>query len=438
MHYRRRSVCKPLTGPAAPFRALAHRNFRLYLGGQAVSVIGTWMQQVALAWLTFELTASPLWLGVVVFAGQIPALFVTPVAGGIIDRCDRFRLLLVIQTIALAQALGLAVLTLTGVIAVWHVVALSLVAGAVTAFDIPTRHSLLVRLVDNSDDLPNAIALNSSVFNGARILGPSLAGVLLAVAGTGVCFLINAASYLAVLVALLMLRLPKSPRAAAPGPLLGGIRAGLAYAWNSESIRALLLLIGVFNMAGLAEMTLLPVVSTAVLHGGSSTLALLSAAAGTGAFAAAASLAARPSVRGLERWIRAMPIVYGVGLATLSFAGTTWAAALLLVVTGFALLLMTAAANTILQTVVEEDKRGRILSLYTTAVTGLAPLGGLAAGLVAHSLGVALTLRLIGLGCLAGGVLFAAYFRTGRARQHPPTHPADYQPANSQSPQLAA
>jgi MFS family permease len=389
------------------FRALGHRNFRLYLVGQGVSVVGSWMQQVAMAWLMYQLTASPLWLGLLGFTGQIPSLFLTPLAGGLIDRTDRLRLLFLTQTVAMAQALVLAALTLTGAVAVWHVIALSLVLGAVTAFDNPTRQSLLGEMVGRRDDLPNAIALNSSVFNGARLVGPALAGLMLVLTSPGVCFLANAASYLAVLAALLALRLPRRPRVAARGRLLDGVREGLAYAWRSAPIRSLLVLIGLFNMAGMAETTLLPVVSTAVLHGGPRTLGLLSASAGLGAFTAAVFLASRRNVRDLGRWIVAAPAVYGLGMVAFSFAGRLWAAALLLTATGFALLLLTAAANTLLQTVAEDGKRGRVLSLYTMAVTGLAPVGGLLAGLLADRVGATLTLRLTGAACLAAAAVFA-------------------------------
>jgi MFS family permease len=396
---------------ASPFRALAHRNFRLYLAGQGVSIIGTWTQQVAMAWLVYQLTGSPLWLGVVGFAGQIPALFLTPLAGALIDRCDRHRLLLFTQTAALAQAAALAVLTLTGAVAAWHVVALSLFLGVLNAFDIPTRQSFLSELVGKGDDLPNAIALNSSAFNGARLVGPALAGLLLALTGPGVCFVANALSYVAVLAALGAMRLPRRQRLPARSRLLGGVWEGLAYAWGSAPLRSLLGLIGLFNIAGMAETTLLPVVATQALAGGSATLALLSAAAGLGAFAAAVLLATRRSVRGLERWVVTAAGVFGLGLIAFSFAEALWAAALLLSVTGFTLLLLTAAANTLLQTLVAEDKRGRVVSLYTMMVTGLAPVGGLLAGLLADRVGAAPALRLAGLLCVGGWALFGARSR---------------------------
>ncbi len=391
---------------ASPFRALAHRNFRLYILGQGTSIIGTWMQQVATAWLVYELTRSPLWLGLVGFAGQIPALFLTPLAGAVIDRTDRYRLLWLTQSVAMAQACVLTVLTLSGVVAAWHVIGLGLILGVVNAFDIPTRQSLLSEMVGKGHDLANAIALNSSVFNGARLVGPTLAAGVLALGGPGICFLANAVSYLAVFAALFAMQPPRGPRPRAAGPLLGGVREGLVYAWRCTPVRALLLLIGLFNMAGMAETTLLPIVATAVLHGDGTTLALLSAAAGVGAFAAAVFLAMRSGVSGLARWVLTAPVVFGLAMMLFSLTRTRLPAGLLVAATGFTLLLLTAGANTLLQTIVEEDKRGRVVSLYTTAVTGLAPVGGLVAGVAADSLGAAVTLRLAGLACIGGGAAF--------------------------------
>jgi MFS family permease len=400
----------PAPRPAPRFGALAHRNFRLYIVGQGVSIIGTWMQQVAMAWLVYQLTGSPLWLGLAAFSGQIPVLFLTPLAGSLIDRTNRHRLLLLTQSVAMLQAVVLAVLTLTGAVEAWHVIGLALVLGTVNAFDMPTRQSFLSEMVGKGDDLANAIALNSSVFNGARVVGPALAGLLLALTSPGVCFLVNGLSYLAVLGALLSMHLPKRPRSVPKGRLLGGVRKGIAYAWRSTPIRSLLLLIGLFNLAGMAETTLLPVISSAVLHGGKKTLAFLAAAAGSGAFAAAVLLATRRKLDGLDRWILATPAVYGLAMLAFSFSMTLWTSALLLVVTGFALLLMTAGANTLLQTMAEEDKRGRVVSLYTTMVNGLAPLGGLLAGVLANQIGAPVTLRLAGLVCVAGAGAFALGF----------------------------
>jgi MFS family permease len=397
--------CARSTGRARILRALAHRNFRLYLAGQGISIIGTWMQHVAMAWLVYQLTSSSLWLGIVGFAGQIPVLFLAPLAGSVIDRSDRQRLLFVTQSVSMAQASLLALLTLTGTVAAWHIVGLSLVLGVVNAFDMPARQSFLSELVGKGEDLANAIALNSSVFNGARLIGPALAGILLSLTSAGVCFVVNAVSYLAVLAALLAMRLPRRQRPMARSRLLGGVGEGLAYAWRNLPIRSLLLLIGLFNMAGMAETTLLPVISTTVLHGEATTLALLSAAAGVGAFTAAVLLASRRNGDDLRKWITVAPALFGVGMVAFSAASNRWLSALFLTMTGFALLLVTAGANTVLQALVEDDKRGRVLSLYTMAVTGLAPVGGLSAGLLANWLGASSTLRLAGLACLVAWIV---------------------------------
>ncbi len=385
-------------------------------------------------WLVFELTRSTVWLGVVGMACQIPALFLTPIAGCIIDRFDRRRLLYATQTIAMVQAFILAWLSLAGLIEAWHIVVAELHPGAANAFDIPTRQSLLSELVGPvprdsgiigdlaaarrpaTSDLANAIAINSSVFNGARLVGPALAGVLLIFTSPGFCFLVNGLSYMAVLAVLWAMRLSPRQRATSHITLLGGLREGLVYAWQSVPIRTLLLLIGSFNMAGMAETTLLPVISKLVLGGDASTLALLSASAGLGAFFAALFLALRRSVTDLGKWVAAAPLIYGLAMSVFSFATTLAMAATLLAFTGFALLLMTAAANTILQTIVAEDKRGRVVSLYTTMVTGLAPLGGLLAGFLAERVGAALTLRLIGLLCFTMALVFAVMPRRTKRR----------------------
>jgi MFS family permease len=393
--------------PATLLRALAHPNFRLYLVGQGVSITGSWMQQVAMAWLVYQLSGSAVWLGLVGFAGQIPSLFLAPLTGTLIDHADRHRLVLLTQTVAMLQAFLLAALTLTGAVVLWHLLALGLVLGVVNALDIPSRQSFLREMVPRREDLPNAIALNSSVWNGARLVGPTLAGVLLLLTSPGVCFLINGLSYLTVIAALLAMRLPPQQRSQARRPILGGVGEGLAYAWRCGPIRSLLLLIGLFQMAGMAQSALLPVISSVVLGGDASTLGLLTACGGAGALAAAVFLAARRSLLGLGRWIVGATVAFGLGLVTFSFAGSFWAAAPLLAVTGWSLLLLTAGANTILQTMVEEDKRGRVLSLYTLAVTGLSPVGGLVGGLLADQVGAPLTLCLAGLACLAAALTFS-------------------------------
>jgi MFS family permease len=385
-------------------RALGSRNYRLYFAGQGASLVGTWTQQVAASWLAFDLTHSAMWLGLVAFAGQAPALVVSPFAGALVDRLDRRRLVLWTQGLSLAQALALAVLVLTGP-AAWHLLALSLFLGVVNAVDVPGRQALLAELVGPGEDLANAVALNSSAFNAARLVGPAVAGVLLAWAGPAVCFLANAGSYLAVLAALVALRLPARPPAARSGRLLGEARAGLSYAWGLRPVRSALLLVGMASLAAAACATLLPVLAISVLHGGVTTLALLTAAQGAGALTAAGRLAVQPNLPRLERRVILMPAVFGLGMVALGFCGTIWTAAVLLAVCGHALLLLSASSNTLLQTQVEEGKRGRVMGLYTAVVTGLAPVGGLLAGVAADGVGTPGVLWLAGLVCMAGPLL---------------------------------
>jgi MFS family permease len=389
------------------FRALTHRNFRLFFLGQGISLIGTWMQQVALAWLVFELTGSPFWLGLVGFAGQLPTFFLAPVAGVLIDRTERHRLLLFTQTLAMSQALVVAVLALSGAITVWEILPLSMFLGLVNAFDMPGRQAFLTDLVGRGGDLGNAIALNSSLVNGARLVGPALAALLLARAGPAACFVVNAASYVAVLAALLAMRdVPRrSGRPAAP--LAQGLGEGFRYAFGFPPIRALLLLLALISLAGMPFTVLLPVFATRVLHGGAETLGLLSAASGAGALCAALMLASRRSVLGLGRWIAIAPAISGLGLIGFGFSTSLWLSMLLLAIVGFAMMAHMAASNTILQTIVEEDKRGRVMSLYTMAFFGTMPLGSLLAGTLADHLGAPMTVLVCGCVCMAGSVFFS-------------------------------
>jgi MFS family permease len=387
-----------------PFRALAHRNFRLFCVGQGVSLIGTWAQQVAAAWLVYQLTGSPLWLGLVAFAGQIPSFFLAPVAGVFVDRLPRRRLLLVTQTLAMLQAFGLAALALTGAVEVWHVVVLNVALGAVTAFDMTARQVFLTELVATREDTANAIALNSSLVNGARLLGPAVAGFAVAHAGAGVCFLVNGASYVAVLAVLFAIAV--LGRAVPPrGRVWHELGEGLRYAFGFTPIRSLLSLLAVMSVAGAAQTTILPVVAANLPGGGPDTFGLLAAASGVGALAAALVLAARVSVVGLGRWLAAAPALFGAALVGLSFAGSVFTAAAALALAGFAVMTHMAASNTVLQTVAEEAKRGRVMSLYTAAFYGAAPLGSLAAGALAESAGLAPALWAVaGVGVAASAV----------------------------------
>jgi MFS family permease len=402
--------------PTHPLRALGHPNFRLFFAGQSVSLIGTWMQQVATAWLVFLLTHSSLWLGVVGFAGQIPAFFLAPVAGVVVDRWNRHRLILFTQALAMLQAFLLAGLALADSVTVLALVLLNAFAGVLNAFDITARQAFLPDLVGGRrEDLANAIALNSSMVNGARLVGPALAGVMLTWTSPGVCFLINGLSYLAVLLALLAMRVP-APAPRVHRPFLLGLREGLGYAFGFPPIRAILILLGILSMTGMSCTVLLPMLAADVFHGEAGTLGLLTTAPGAGALAAAGYLATRRSVLGLGRWLALAPALFGVALVGFSLAKSLLVALPLLALTGFALMVHMTASNTLLQTIVAEDKRGRVMSLYTMAFMGMAPLGSLLSGWLAARLGGAHTLQMAALLSLIAAVAFS--LQLGRLRAH--------------------
>ena len=400
-------------------RALAHRNFRLFFAGQTVSLVGTWMQQLAMGWVVFDRWHSARLLGVVGFCGQVPAFFLAPFAGVLLDRVNRHRAILVTQTAAMLQAFALAGLVLSDTVEGWHLVVLALVVGVINAFDMPARQAFLTEMVATKDDLGNAIALNSSMFNGARLVGPALAGFVLAAVGAGWCFLANGLSFLAVLAALLAMRVPPRPLPPRHGPLLHGLREGFAYAFGFPPIRTLLLLVALVSTAGMAFQVLMPVLATEGLGGDARTLGYLTAASGAGALAGAVFLAARHNVVGLGRWIAASPAAFAAALVALSFAGTLPAALPLLAAAGFAMMLHMASSNTVLQTIVDEDKRGRVMSLYTMAFMGAAPLGSLLGGALAEHFGVAVTFRAAAAVCLIGAVAFARGLPRLRAQVRP-------------------
>ncbi len=388
-------------------RALKHRNFRLFFFGQSISLIGTWMQQVAMIWLVYRLSNSAFLLGLVGFCSQIPSFFLAPVAGVFTDRWKLHRTILLTQSLAMCQALMLAVLILTGTIAVWHVLALSVCMGLITAFDIPARQAFLIQMVEGRENLTNAIGLNSSMFNGARLVGPAIAGFLIAAVGEGVCFLLNALSYVAVLAALLAMRLPPQAAVKPPQHVLQELKEGFRYAFGFLPIREILMLLALVNMAAMPLTVLLPVFAKIVLHGGPDTLGLLTAAMGLGALMGALSLASRKSVLGLGRQIAWASAVFGLSLIAFSFSCVLWLSMLLLVTSGFAVMMETAASNTILQTIVVDDKRGRVMSFYAMTFLGAAPLGSLLAGSLASHLGVACVVQLAGVMCIMGSLVFA-------------------------------
>jgi len=397
----------PIRRRSSLIRALSHRNFRLFFLGQGVSLIGTWMQQVALTWLVYRLTDSPVLLGVVAFCGQVPTLVLAPLAGVLIDRTNRRRLLLVTQSLAMLQALLLAYLTWTGAIAVWHTLVLGLFLGVVNIFDMTARQVFLIEMLDTPDDLPNAIALNSSLVNGARLVGPALAGLVIGLVGEGTCFLLNGLSYLAVLAALAAMRIDRRP-ARQRRSVLHELREGMVYAFHFPPIRAILMLVAVISLAAASFTVLLPVLVTKVLGGGAAALGNLMAASGLGALAAALYLASRSTILGLGPRIALAGGALGGALFALASVQYVLPALAVAFAAGFALMALTTACNTVLQTIVDEDKRGRVMSLYAMAFLGAMPLGSLLAGSLADAIGMQATLRLGGLSCLAAAGWFAA------------------------------
>jgi MFS family permease len=389
-------------------RALRSRNYRLFVAGQSVSLVGTWMQHVAMSWLVYRLTGSALLLGVVGFTSHIPTIFISPVAGVLADRWDRRRLLIVTQGLAMLQAAFLAFAVLTGTVQVWQIILLSLILGVVNAFDIPVRQSFVVEMVEHREDLGNAIALNSSLVNGARLIGPAIAGLLIVSVGEGICFILNAASYLAVIVALAAMRLPPaSPRQCARLPILRELQEGFLYAYNFGPIRSILLLLALVSLMGMPYSVLVPVFAKEILQGGAHTFGFLMTAAGSGALVGTLYLASRESVRGLGRVIVLATILFAVGVAAFALSRNFSLSLAALGLAGFGAMTLVASCNTVLQTILDEDKRGRVMSFFTMAFIGVTPFGSLGAGAMAGIIGPRDTLLLGSAACLVGGAVFA-------------------------------
>ncbi len=404
---RMNSVGKAQAGLRTTFRSLSHRNYRLFFGGQGLSLVGTWMQQIAVSWLVYRLTHSVFMLGVVGFAGRIPTFVLAPAAGVLVDRWNRHRTLVLTQILSMIQALILAILVLTGTVLVWQIIVLTVLLGLINAFDVPARQSFVVDMIGRKEDLGNAIALNSSMVNGARLVGPSLAGILIAVVGEGLCFLANAASFLAVIVSLLAMKgIPKKPKVV-HAHFLRGLKEGFSYAFGFAPIRSLLLLLALVSLMGMGYMVLMPVFAKEILHGGPNTYGFLMGATGVGALAGALFLASRKSVVGLGRIIVAASSIFGVGLIGLSLTRSFILALVFMTVVGFGMMVQMASTNTVIQTIVDEDKRGRVMSFYAMAFMGMTPFGSLVAGSLANSIGVPYTVAIGGAGCIAGSMLFS-------------------------------
>ncbi len=388
-------------------RSLKHRNYRLFFCGQGISLIGTWLTRVATSWLVYRLSHSALVLGWVSFAGQLPTFLLAPAAGVLVDRWNKHRILVITQICAALQSAALAYLTLSGRITIAHILVLSIFQGLINAFDMPVRQSFVVQMIEDRKDLPNAIALNSSIVNLARLVGPSFAGVLIATTGEGGCFTIDAISYLAVIFTLLLMKVKHMNKAvAAHKDLLHEFQEGFRYAKGSPSIRHVLGLLALISLMGMPYMVLLPVIVSEQLSGGAHILGFLTAASGLGALIGALFLASRKSVLGLGKIIPFSAMLFGVSVGLFGASHYLWASLPLMLFAGMGMMVNMAASNTLLQTIAEEDKRGRLMSLYVMAFVGMAPFGSLLGGVSAHWIGTAPTLELGGLLCVLGGLIF--------------------------------
>ena len=391
------------------FRALKYRNFRVFFLGQSVSLIGTWMQYVAMSWLVYRMTGSAFMLGVVGFASQFPTFILSPFTGVLADRHNRHKILLFTQVLALLQALILAILTLTGLIQVWHIIVMGVFLGCVNSLDIPVRQSFILQMIEEKENLGNAIALNSMMFNMARLIGPSIAGVLIAIAGEGVCFLVNAISYVAVIASLVAMdegiKIRKDKKE--DYNMFKELKEGFNYAFGSQPIRAILLLLGIISLMGMSYAVLMPVFAKDVLGGGPHTLGFLMAAVGLGALAGTVYLASGKKAIVFGNTLPISAGIFGIGITAFSFSHNMWISLFLLFIAGFGIMVQMASSNTILQTIVDDDKRGRVMSFYTMAFMGMAPLGSLLAGGMATKFGVANTLVISGICCIIAAVIFA-------------------------------
>ena len=389
------------------FRALKYKNFRLFVGGQSLSLIGTWIQMVAMTWLVYRLTHSPLMLGVVGFSGQIPAFVLGPLAGVLADRWNRHKILLVTQSLALVQALILSLLVFTNLVEVWYLIALSIMLGIINALDMPIRQSFVVEMIENQkQDLGNAIALNSTMVNTARLAGPSIAGILVASVGEGWCFLINAVSYVAVVISLLRMKLDPYEVKHVKKEIISELKEGFKYTFGFLPIRYLITLLAVVSFISTPVTMLAPVIATKYLHGNASTYGFLIGAYGSGALIGAVFLLNKKSVLGMGRLIAAAVVLFSLGTIAFSFSRSFPLSIFLLMITGLGMMLEVASTNTIVQTIVEEDKRGRVMSFYAMAFRGMSPFGSIIGGGLATLIGAPLTLFGGGLVCLMGALFF--------------------------------
>ncbi len=396
------------------FRAFKHRNYRYFFSGQLLSLIGTWMQSIAQAWLVYRLTDSTVLLGLIAFSGQIPVFLFATIGGAIADRYNRQRILQTTQTISMILATILTILTFTGTIEVWHIFMLAALSGINNAFDIPTRQAFIVDIT-RREDLTNAIALNSSMFNGARIVGPAIAGLLVASVGEAWCFAVNAVSYIAVLSGLFLIKLETQRKVSLPGSAISNIVEGFKFVAKTSPVRSLLILLGVVSLMGSPYSVLMPIFADQILQGGASGLGILMGASGVGALAGALALAARKSLKGLGRWIAIASASFGAFLILFTFSRSFWLSAGFLVPAGFAMMIQMAASNTLVQSMIPDELRGRVMAVYSMMFMGMAPLGAILAGTLAENIGAPFTVAIGGVACIIAADVFALHlseFRT--------------------------
>ena len=396
--------------------ALRHRNFQLFFSGQLISLVGTWMQSIAQAWLVYKITNSALLLGEVGFASQIPVFLFAPLGGIAADRVNRQRLVIATQTASMILAGILAWLTLSHRIQVWHIFLLAGLLGVVNGFDIPGRQSFLVDMV-GKEDLMNAIALNSSMFNGARVVGPAIAGILVGRIGEGWCFAANAISYIAVIAGLLLMKVQCAPRVSDQSPI-EDIIEGFRWVEQTRVIRALLLLIGLVSLVGMPYTVLMPVFADKVLHGGARGLGILMGATGVGALLGALTLASRTGVKGLGRWVTITCAGFGISLFLFSFSKSFWLSAALLLPAGYSMMLQMACSNTLIQTMVPDDLRGRVMAVYSMMFMGMAPIGAFLGGALADRMGAPVTVAVGGVACIIGAIWFGRALPAMRVEAH--------------------
>ena len=398
----------------ATLRALQYRNFQLFFSGQLISLIGTWMQTVAQAWLVYRMTHSSILLGSVGFAGQIPIFLLSPIGGIVADRYSRQRIVIATQTASMVLAFALSALVLTGTVQIWHIFTLSALLGVVNAFDIPARQSFLVEMVGRAD-LMNAIALNSSMFNASRVVGPAIAGLLVAGIGEGWCFFANGASYVAVIIGLFLMKVPPRLREARESSPLSDIIEGFRFVLEHPPVHAILMLVGVISLASMPYSVLMPIFADKILHGGAKALGTLMGATGIGALCGALLLASRKSLKGLGTWVAMSATAFGVVLMAFAFCRAYWVSIVVLVPVGFTLMIDMGSSNTLIQSMVPDRLRGRVMSVYSMMFMGMAPLGSLIAGATADRIGAPWTVAAAGLVSICGGGIFWTYLPRIRA-----------------------